>query len=100
MKYVTKEEFREIYFRLGGGRGGWTQSYWDKFFEPTPDRPMKYQIEEPASPEHNCMWIVSDYETNEYRLFFMTEENSDSALEFPEYDDATEPPRDDWTQRP
>ena len=76
MKYVSKEEFREIYFREGKGRGGWTQEYWDKFYEPTPKRPMKYRIEEPASPAHTCMMIVDDYAVDEYRLFFMTEEDS------------------------
>lgn len=33
-KEVTKEKFKEIYFRLGGGkRSGWTAEYWQEFFE-------------------------------------------------------------------
>jgi hypothetical protein len=101
VKYVTKEAFREIYFRLGGGeRGGWTQSYWDKFFEPTPPRPMKYRIEEPASPAHTSMMIVSDYAIDEYRLFFMTDEDNDNLFVWPERDEEPEPPLDNWTQRP
>ena len=34
MRRVTKAEFKEIYFRLGGGDAtGWGAAYWDKFFE-------------------------------------------------------------------
>jgi len=32
MREVTKEQFKEIYFKLGGGLG-WTLEYWNKFFE-------------------------------------------------------------------
>ena len=102
MRDATKEEFREIYFRAGGERGGWTRSYWDQFFEPTPARPMKYRIEEPASPAHTSMMIVSDYAVDEYRLFFMTDEDNDNLFAWPGPDDdeSPEPPSDGWTQRP
>jgi hypothetical protein len=100
MREATKAEFREIYFRLGGGeRTGRTQEYWDHFFEPTPGRPMTYKIEEPASAAHTSMMIVTDYAINEYRLFFMTEEDNDNLFVFPEYDEPPEP-KDDWTPRP
>lgn len=77
MKPATKEEFKAIYFKYGRERDGWGRAYWDRFFEPAPKTPMRYAIEEPPSPEHNRMMIVSDFETKEYRLFFMTEEAED-----------------------
>ena len=74
MREATKAEFKELFFKYGRASDGWGPDYWEKFFEKEPKRPMKYQIEEPPSPEHNRMMIVSDYGALEYRLFFMTEE--------------------------
>jgi hypothetical protein len=74
MKEVTKAEFKDAYFRLGGGKDGWTRSYWDKFYEPEPKVPMKYLVEEPPTPAHTRMFVVDDHAAKEYRLFFMTEE--------------------------
>ena len=74
MKEVSKDEFKDMYFRYGRAADGWGPDYWDKFFEREGHVPMKYLIEEPESPEHSRMMIVSDYAVNEYRLFFFTEE--------------------------
>jgi hypothetical protein len=76
-KEVTKEEFKNIYFRLGGGdRSGWTADYWQKFFEDAAHPGWTYMVEEPRDPEHHCMWIVTDRENRQYRLFFRTEEST------------------------
>jgi len=83
MKEVTKEQFKEIYFRLGGGLG-WTLEYWNKFFEDEERPGMKYLIQEPETPEHTRMMIVTDYGSNEYRLFFMTEESEEAFFYFPD----------------
>ena len=83
-KEVTKDEFRKIYFRLGGGKhSGWTADYWQKFFEDEVRAGWKFMIQEPASPAHDQMWIVSDNQAGEYRLFFMTEESTDSVFDHP-----------------
>lgn len=78
MKEVTKEQFKEAYFRLGHGSDGWTQDYWETFFENEPREPMKYKVEEPETAEHCRMMIVSDFKSKEYRLFCLTEEAEDS----------------------
>jgi len=75
MKEASKAEFKEMYFKHGGERDGWSASYWEQFYE-NPPKPMKYQVEEPPSPEHTRMMIVSD--AAEHRLFFMTEEAEES----------------------
>lgn len=95
MRQVTKEQFREVYFRLGGGTStGWGPDYWDTFFE-RPDRPgMTYMLEEPATPEHTRMMIVTDFGAHEYRLFFMTEESEEALFEFPEESQRDAPGRD------
>ena len=74
MNEVTKEQFKEMYFKYGRLTDGWDQHYWDTFFEKTEPIPMKYMAEEPASVQHTRMMIVSDYSQHEYRLFFLTEE--------------------------
>lgn len=85
MKEVSKEQFKEIYFKLGGGEStGWGLDYWNSFFENEKRPAMKYMVEEPETPAHNRMMIVTDYGTNEYRLFFMAEESEESFFEFPD----------------
>jgi hypothetical protein len=83
MKEVTKEEFKEVYFRLGGGDAtGWGLEYWNKFFEEEKRPGIKYLWEEPKTPEHTRMMIVTG--GNEYRLFFFTEESEESFFTFPD----------------
>ena len=85
MKEVTKKQFKDIYFKLGGGAAaGWDLKYWNKFFKNEKTPGMKYLIEEPATPEHDRMMIVTDTGSNEYRLFFLTEESEESLFEFPD----------------
>lgn len=80
---VTKERFKEIYFRLGGGESsGWTGDYWRKFFEDEVKPGWRFMVEEPRSPKHDRMWIVTDDETKEYRLFFMTDQSTEDFFEF------------------
>jgi hypothetical protein len=85
MKEVTKKQFKEIYFRLGGGAAsGWSPEYWNKFFEDEKRPGMKYLLEEPETPQHTRMMIVTDYDRYEYRLFFLTEESEESLFDFPD----------------
>ncbi len=84
MKEVSKEEFREIYFRLGGGNAsGWDLDYWNKFFEENEKPDMKYLVREPQTREGTRMMIVTDYGMKEYRLFFLTEEAEENFFDFP-----------------
>ena len=84
MKEVTKEEFKEFYFKLGGGAAtGWGLDYWNKFFPDNEETGMKYLVEEPATPEHTSMIIVTDGSAKEHRLFFMTVEAEERFWEFP-----------------
>ena len=74
MRDVTKDEFREAFFRYGRGRDGWTQAYWIRFHEQAPDQGMKYRVEDPTSPDQTRMMIVTDHAAGEHRLFLMTPE--------------------------
>ena len=81
---VTKDEFKSIYFRLGGGASsGWTADYWKLHFEDTVRPGWRFVIEEPMSPKHDQMWVVSDQAAEEYRLFFLTDESTESFFDNP-----------------
>jgi hypothetical protein len=85
MKEVTKEYFKMIYFKLGGGAlTGWDLNYWNNFFEEEKRPGMKYLLEQPETPEHTRMMIVTDFGRKEYRLFFLTEEIEERFFEFPD----------------
>lgn len=74
MPQVTKEEFRAAFFEHGRGADGWTQAYWDRFYENDRTPAMKYRVELPQKPEQTRMMIVDDFAVREHRLFFMSEE--------------------------
>jgi hypothetical protein len=83
MKEVTKEKFKEIYLKLGGGAAtGWTLEYWNHFYENEKMPGTKYLVEEPETPEHTRMMIVDA--GSEHRLFFFTEESEESFFDFPD----------------
>lgn len=85
MKEVTKEQFKEIYLKHGGGESsGWGLEYWKKNFANEKNPKVKYKLEEPATSQHTRMMIATDSELNEHRLFFMTEESEESFFEFPD----------------
>ena len=85
-KQVSKDLFKEMYFRLGGGKSsGWTADYWQEFFEDK-ELDWRFMVEEPRSPEHNRMFVVTDPKAREYRLFFITEQSEDSFMEWPSYE--------------
>jgi hypothetical protein len=83
MREVTKSEFKDIYFRLGGGRDGWDAAYWNGSLEHDAWPGMKYMVEEPETPQHVKMMIVTDFGAHEHRLFFMTQDGEDDLLQFP-----------------
>jgi hypothetical protein len=78
MHEVTKAEFKAMFLKHGKASEGWGQDYWDQFFENGESGAMPYMVEQPESPEHNRMMIVTDLELRQYRLFFLTEEAEES----------------------
>jgi len=84
MKEVTKHEFKEMYFKLGGGQAaGWGLDHWNEFLEKEKVPPMKYLVQPPETPAHTRMMIVTDYQTHQHRLFFLTEEDEERLFDYP-----------------
>jgi hypothetical protein len=71
---VSKSEFKDLYFRYAQPTSGWTEGYWNQFFEREEDK--NYFFEEPASPAESQMMIVSG--GNKHRMIFLTENSEDS----------------------
>ncbi len=83
-KEFTKEEFKEIYFRLGGGASsGWTADYWRAAIEPYTGLGWRFMVELPRSAEHKRMWVVTDHKALEHRLSFTTEQSEEDFFEWP-----------------
>lgn len=83
-KQVSKNLFKEMYFRLGGDKASrWTGDYWWDVIEPYTGLGWRFMVEEPRSAEHNRMFIVTDHKAMEHRLFFMTEQSEEDFLERP-----------------
>jgi hypothetical protein len=40
-------------------------------------------VQEPATPKHTRMMIVSDFSLNEYRMFFLTEDEEEEFFDYP-----------------
>jgi len=84
MEQVSKEAFKEIYFKYGKAEDGWGQDYWDKFYEQPENDDMKYMIELPKTKQENRMMIVDDYQTKEFRLFFLSDDQEEMLFNFPD----------------
>jgi hypothetical protein len=80
---VTKEEFKATYFRHAKPAEGWTEAYWQRFYEAGEDPFARYLIQEPASPEESRMRIVNDYARRECRMFFVTEDQEERLFDQP-----------------
>jgi hypothetical protein len=67
---ISKQEFKELYFKYGGEGTGWTADYWKQFYEELECKRIVFI--EPESEEENRLFIVGDSE--ELRMFLLTEE--------------------------
>ena len=86
-KQVSKNLFKEMYFRLGGDKASrWTADYWWDVIEPHTGLGWRFMVEEPRSAEHNRMFIVMDHKAMEHRMFFLTEQDEDHFMEWPDYE--------------
>jgi len=80
IKEVTKEVFKEIYFEYGKSSDGWTLDYWNQFYESPQKNSIKYLACFPAKPSESRMMIVNDNVANEYRLFFLNEDEEENLF--------------------
>ena len=78
-KELTKMEFKKMYMNYRTDGDGWSDEYWDKFYEH--QKAKKYFFTEPETPEHNRMFISGG--GNSVHLFFMTLDSEESFFDYP-----------------
>lgn len=74
---VSKEKFKELYFTHATANSGWTEEYWNLFYEKQEDQ--RFFFSKPASAQHTRMFIIS--EGSKHRLVFLTEEGEESLFD-------------------
>lgn len=76
---VTKENFRDLYFKYATPNSGWTEEYWNQFYEKTEGE--RYFFTKPATEDSTRMFIVSG--EAKHRMIFLTVESEESLFDFP-----------------
>ncbi len=76
---ITKEKFRELYFKHATPNSGWTEDYWNHFYEKEAGK--RYFFTKQETPDSTRMFIVSDGLA--HRMIFLTEESEESFFDFP-----------------
>ncbi len=79
-KEITKAEFRLLYFQNATLNSGWTQEYWNMFFE---NKEEQYFLLSDKK-EDSRMFIRS--ENGKHTIFFMSEDAEESFFNFPQRD--------------
>jgi hypothetical protein len=78
-KEITKEEFKNLYIEYATPVSGWTEDYWNEFYER--EEGKKYYFAKPETPESSRMFIMED--GIERRMVFLTEDAEESFFDFP-----------------
>ena len=78
-KEVSKAEFKQAYMQNRGDSSGWTDDYWQHFFED--EEGKRYSLSPPESPQHNRLFISSD--SNGHHMYFLTLQAEESLFDYP-----------------
>lgn len=76
---VTKAMFKDLYFKYATPDSGWTEDYWNQFYEKR--KGEQYYFSKPETPESTRMFIISG--NSKHRMVFLTEEAEESFFRFP-----------------
>lgn len=76
---ITKAEFKVMYFKHALPNSGWTETYWNKFYENENDK--LYYYAQPETPASTSMFIISD--NIKHRMVFLNEDAEESFFDFP-----------------
>ncbi len=79
MEEVSKERFKDLYFKYATPNSGWTEDYWDHFYER--EEGKKYFFTKPMTSESIRMFIVTD--GIKHSMVFLTVVAEESFFDFP-----------------
>ena len=77
---ISKEEFKDLYFKYAEPESGWTEDYWNSFYEK--EEGKTYFFTAPETPESTRLFIVEDSHVR--RMVFLTEDAEESFFDMPE----------------
>ena len=78
-KDLTKMEFKKMYMKYRTDGDGWSDEYWEHFYEQ--QKAKRYFFTEPETPEHTRMFISGSHDS--VHLFFMTSDSEESFFDYP-----------------
>lgn len=78
-KELSKAEFKEMYMNYRTEGDGWTDDYWDKFYEQQEGK--KYFFTEPETSEHGSMFVSEGH--GSLHLFFMDDDAEERLFDYP-----------------
>ena len=76
---VSKEEFKALYFKYARPDSGWTEDYWNAFYEKEAGK--TYFFTAPDTPKAARMFVVEDRRVR--RMVFLTEKAEESFFDRP-----------------
>lgn len=76
---LTKMEFKKMYMNWRTDGDGWSDKYWDHFYEN--QQAKQYFFEEPETADHTRMFISES--GDRVYLFFMTLDAEESFFDYP-----------------
>lgn len=74
---ITRETFKELYFKYATPDSGWTEAYWNQSYGKEAGK--RYFFSEPTTPESTRMFIISD--AIKHRMIFLTEDAEESFFD-------------------
>ena len=78
-KEVSKAEFKKAYMQYRGERSGWTDRYWQHFFEN--EEGKRYFLELPETPEHDRLFLTTSGDRR--HMYFLTLQAEESFFDHP-----------------
>ncbi len=76
---ISKERFKDLYSKHATPHSGWTEDYWNHFYEN--EEGKRYFYSKPETPESTRMFIISG--DLKHRMIFLTEDAEESFFDFP-----------------
>lgn len=78
-KGLSKAEFKKMYMTYRTDGDGWSDNYWDHFYEN--QKGKRYYFDPPETPAHTRMFISES--GDKVSLFFMSEEAEERFFDYP-----------------
>jgi hypothetical protein len=78
-KELSKSEFKKVYMNYRAADDGWSDSYWDHFYEQ--QEAKRFFFTEPETPGHTRMFISED--AISVHIFFMSDDSEERLFDYP-----------------